>query len=115
MTMRNTVWNTVAGSILIGCLSFASWAGQSDDQSKKPDTFVSQDGLIALHLDGSESSDAVALIDTKTRVMSVYHVERQSGEVHLKSVRNVTWDLQLDEYNGVSPSPKEVKSLVAPR
>ena len=113
--MRSTVWNAVAGTLLLGCLSLVSLRDMTDNQSQKTNTFVSQDGIIALHLEGSEASDAVALLDTKLRVMSIYHVERQSGEVHLKSVRNVTWDLQLDEYNGVSPSPKEIKSLVVPR
>ena len=115
MALRTTVWSTVAGSFLFGALGLVSWMNQADAQISGPETFVSQDGLIALHLDGTDTADAVALLDTKTRVMSVYHIDRSNGEVSLKSVRNVTWDLQLDEFNGVKPSPREVKSLVGPR
>lgn len=115
MATQTTVLSTLTGSCLVAALGFAAWINQADAQSPDPATFVSQDGIIALHLDGSETADAVALLDTKSRVMSVYHIDRSNGEVSLKSVRNVTWDLQLDEFNGVKPSPKEIKNLVPPR
>ena len=64
--MRSTVWNAVAGTLLLGCLSLVSLRDMTDNQSQKTNTFVSQDGIIALHLEGSESSDSVALFDTKS-------------------------------------------------
>jgi hypothetical protein len=47
--------------------------------------------------------------------MSVYHIDRQTGEIALRSVRNVAWDLQMEEFNGVSPSPREIRSLLEQR
>ena len=43
----------------------------------------------------------VTLIDVKSRVMCVYHVDRATGQIELKSVRNVHWDLLMEEFNGV--------------
>ncbi len=47
--------------------------------------------------------------------MSVYHVESATGEIALKSVRRFHWDLQMDEFNGDSPSPREIRALIEQR
>jgi hypothetical protein len=52
----------------------------------------------------------VTVIDPKARVMSVYTIDPKSGEITLRSVRNITWDLQLIEFNATSPTPRELKS-----
>ena len=45
----------------------------------------------------------VTVIDPRQRVMAVYHVDRVSGEITPKSVRNITWDLQMIEFNSGKP------------
>jgi hypothetical protein len=46
----------------------------------------------------------------------VYQVDPRSGAIALKSVRNIHWDLQMDEFNsGGNPSPKEIRSLLEQR
>ena len=54
----------------------------------------------------------VTLIDVKTRVMCVYHVDRATGQIELKSVRNFHWDLLMEEFNGVRPLPREIRALL---
>lgn len=54
----------------------------------------------------------VTVIDPKTRVLAVYMIDGTSGEITLKSVRAFQWDLQLAEFNGTSPLPREIRSLV---
>lgn len=61
-----------------------------------------------------EQVQQVTIIDPKTRVMAVYHVKAKSGEIELKNVRKFDWDLQMEEFNAVSPLPREVRSQVAP-
>lgn len=68
--------------------------------------------LMALSHDLGEGRQQVTLIDPKARVMAVYHVERSSGQITLKSVRNVHWDLQMEEFNGNSPSPRDLRALL---
>lgn len=57
----------------------------------------------------------LVLVDARSRVVSVYHVDRSSGQVALKSVRNVMWDLQIDEFNGEQPSPQTIRTMLPQR
>src|SRR5262249_12934488 len=50
----------------------------------------------------------VTVIDPRQRVMAVYHVDRGSGAITPKSVRNITWDLQMIEYNSGNPLPQDI-------
>jgi hypothetical protein len=52
----------------------------------------------------------VTVIDPRQRVMSIYHVDRATGEIALRSVRNLTWDLQLIEFNSGKPLPQDIRS-----
>ncbi len=68
-------------------------------------------GLIALEAP-CEHGRQVTVIDPDARVMGVYHIDSSSGEIVLKSVRNINWDLQMITHNGASPLPGEIRSLL---
>ncbi len=68
--------------------------------------------LMAFSSETATGPAQVTLIDGKTRVMCVYHVDRTSGKIELKSVRNVNWDLLMEEFNGVRPLPREIRTLL---
>lgn len=64
----------------------------------------------------ADGRQQITLIDNRTRAIAVYQVDPRSGAISLKSVRNVQWDLQMDEFNiGGNPSPKEIRSLLEQR
>ena len=67
--------------------------------------------LITLTSD-SAATLQVLVIDPTTRSLAVYHVEKTTGRVSLKSVRHFHWDLQLEEFNGASPLPREIQSML---
>ncbi len=71
--------------------------------------------LIAFSCQLGQGHQQITLIDPEARVMSVYHVDGATGEISLQSVRNVRWDLQMEEFNGASPSPREIRSLLEQR
>lgn len=54
----------------------------------------------------------VTVIDSKQRVMSVYQIDADTGRIALRSVRKIHWDLQMTEYNGESPLPREIQALL---
>ena len=62
-----------------------------------------------------EGRQQLTIIDTKDRVIAIYHVDPTNGEVALKSVRNIRWDLQMTQFNGTSPLPQEIRSLTEQR
>ncbi len=58
----------------------------------------------------TDSRSSVTVIDPRQRVMAVYHVDRATGEITPKSVRNFTWDLQMIEFNSGNPLPQDIRS-----
>ena len=66
--------------------------------------------LLALSFDAGIHRE-LTLIDAKQRVLAVYHVNSE-GEVSLRSVRAIGWDMMMDDFNGEAPSPREIRSLV---
>lgn len=77
-----------------------------------PDREHSSGELIALSFDCGGGRQHVTLIDPRTRMMGVYAIDPATGEISLRSVRNVHWDMQMDEFNGTNPSPREIRSLL---
>ena len=123
--MRLSIFGAVTVGILF--LTVSSFAFQENlpqkpilenkfDNNKKwreaSTVTAEKEGLIAIKLEGNASSNQIALVDPKQKVISVYGIDRTSGEIKLKSVRKVEWDLQLDEFNGKQPSPREIRSNV---
>lgn len=113
--MRTTVW----GSLLVASLFVAGYVAAvvlAPAYGQAPAGYPpAASSMIALRCDGPEGAEMLTLIDTHTRVLSVYHVDRASGKVSLKSVRNVYWDLQMEEFNGLSPTPRDIQSLLRQR
>ena len=74
-----------------------------------------QGELIALNSDVEEGRQQIVVIDSKSRVMSVYHIDHATGVISLKSVRNIQADLLMDEFNTESPLPKEIRAILDQR
>ena len=116
--MRVAVWGIGLGfglliAVAVVCLEraqvYAQAAGHAVDKS------VPQGQLMALSAELGDGRQQITLIDPRTRVMSVYQIDRNTGEISLKSVRSVHWDLQMDDFNSDSPTPKEIRSLLEQR
>lgn len=90
-----------------------------NDESPQPAAFgqvLTADGrLIALSASVGDKYQQVTLIDPKTEVMSVYHVDLADGKIRLRSVRNFHWDLQMVHLNGTTPLPREIQTLLEQR
>lgn len=66
----------------------------------------------SLLVDGRQQ---VVVTDTHAKTMAIYEVEPVSGKVLLRSVRDIKWDLQMEQFNATSPTPGEIRSMAAPR
>jgi len=68
-------------------------------------------GNLITHVSAIEGQPlVVTVIDTNQRAMAVYFVDRQTGEITLRSVRNLTWDLQMSNFNTGKPLPQDIRS-----
>ena len=70
----------------------------------------SSPGLVTHVIQQAGRPHTVVVADTKRAVLAVYHIDPQSGKLALKSVRNVSWDLQMPQYDTELPLPEEVRS-----
>lgn len=54
----------------------------------------------------------VIVVDPAQRVMGVYEISRDSGEIQPKSIRNFHADLQMLEFNSGAPSPADIQKTL---
>jgi hypothetical protein len=67
------------------------------------------DGLIAMPIPSGDKGQLLAVIDPRLQTIGVYAVELPSGKISLRSVRNIHWDLQMSDFNGENPLPREIR------
>jgi hypothetical protein len=101
-------------------LAWAVGFPEAQAQRPSPVSFASQDraaaaDLVALSYDAGEGRQQVVVIDPRGRSLAVYHVDRLTGGLALKSVRNLTWDLQIEDFNSTNPTPREIRALTEQR
>ena len=106
---------SVVGALLIAGLVIAATAGSTSSQPlpDAPGELHSRsqtDGLIAHVTAADGHPPMVTVIDPRQRVMAIYHVDRATGQITPKSVRNFTWDLQMIEFNSGNPLPQDIRS-----
>jgi hypothetical protein len=74
-------------------------------------TSLPSSGELIAHVTAADGQpQIVTVIDPRQKVIGVYHVDRETGEITLKSVRNFTWDLQMVEFNSGDPLPQDIRS-----
>jgi hypothetical protein len=54
------------------------------------------------------------VVDPATRHAAVYHVDPQGGSLTLKSARDISSDLLLDEFNVQEPTPAALRKMLQP-
>lgn len=63
----------------------------------------------------NERLQVLSVVDSATRQICVYHIDPAAGTLTLKSARNITYDLQLREFNTPNPLPSEIQKLLEQR
>lgn len=104
----------VSGALIGLALLIAGVVGLADAQAPRgpvSDRTASSPDLLALSHDGGDGRQQVTLVDPRQRVMAVYQIDRASGAIQLKSVRNVQWDLLIEDYNAGTPAPRDIRAL----
>jgi len=115
--MRIAGYGLVIG-IAVGAVALAVEFPQA--QAQRPATVERAppaDQLIALPFEAADGKQQVTIVDPRTRVIAVYQVDKVTGSLALRSVRNVHWDLLMEEYNTShgSPTPREIRALAEQR
>jgi hypothetical protein len=54
----------------------------------------------------------LVVVDATTRHAAVYHVDATTGSLTLRSTRDLSWDLRLDDFNAQEPKPAALRRLL---
>jgi hypothetical protein len=54
----------------------------------------------------------LVVVDPATRHAAIYHLDAATGALALRSTRDITWDLMVDDFNAQEPRPAALKRLI---
>ena len=54
----------------------------------------------------------LVVVDPATRHAAIYHLDAATGALVLRSTRDITWDLMVDDFNAQEPRPAALKRLI---
>lgn len=109
--MRRSLVGALLGASLV--IAVVAGRGSSETAYVPPiDSPVHSNGNeLITHVTATDGQPiTVTVIDPRQRVMAVYYVDRASGEITPKSIRNFTWDLQMIEFNSGKPLPQDIRN-----
>jgi hypothetical protein len=115
--MRATACGVIVGLAMLAWAVGFPDASLSEAQAPRPagqDRGVAQGDLIALSYDAG-GTQQITVVDPRSRSVAVYHVDRVTGSLSLKSVRNIAFDMQIEDFNSNSPTPREIRALTDQR
>ncbi len=113
--MKNVAFGlTIVAGLVVGLVCSDGTGGLAWAQ-RSPLERAAAGELLAFMSDLDEHRQQLTVLDPRLRVVSVYHLDRGTGEIGLRSVRNLNWDLQMMEYNNAKPRPTEIQRLVEQR
>lgn len=112
--MRNAVTGLLVGVVLTALVAGGS-SRSNPAQAQGTNRGPSADGELRIVSWEANNSQHLAVIDARSRVLGIYEVNRSSGAITLRSVRNIHWDLQMEEFNSTNPSPREIRAILERR
>jgi hypothetical protein len=109
--MQRSWIGVLSGTLLVIALIASRGSSEPAAVGQAPIASYAEAPLVT-HVTATDGGpQAVTVIDPNQRVMAVYHVDKSTGEIALKSVRNLTWDLQLMEFNSGKPLPQDIREM----
>lgn len=108
---------TVPGRRIVGPTAGAvalvmGFAAVATSQAPAPRPPAAAAGLWVSDSPLDDGRRLLIVIDTASRHAAVYHVDPASGGLTLKSVRDISWDLAVDEFNAQEPRPAALKKML---
>jgi hypothetical protein len=71
--------------------------------------------LIAVPSPVGDKGQLLTVLDPRQQTMGVYWIEAGTGKITLRSVRNIRYDLQMTDFNGDNPLPREIRMQLEQR
>jgi len=85
------------------------WSAEAQQPPASMPNFGGAGQLITYLIPSADAKPtALTIVEPATKRIVVYHIDKASGEISLKSVRNFSSDLLLDDLNGGGLSPQDI-------
>ena len=107
--MRVVCLSVLVGAGLLMALAAGPIAGESVYEPAVRRTATRSDELITHFAAGEGRPHTLVVVDERQRTVGVLHIDATTGEITLKSVRNINWDLQMTDFNSNSPLPQDIR------
>src|SRR5436190_1555979 len=91
-SMRSTWPSWLFVAVLLVAVGFGESIARVFAQRPAPAS-TTGDSLLSHSVELPDGRQQIALIDSRTRSIAIYHVDPRTGALGLKSVRNIHWDL----------------------
>lgn len=104
---RRLIWCLAAAGVMWFALGSSSLLSQSNNNSNPVHAAPSLQVVASSTVNGTQQ---LVVLDQNLRSLAVYQVDGV-GNLHLRSVRTLVWDLRMEEFNGQSPTPSELKRI----
>ena len=108
--MARTTWGWAIAAMIAGGVWCWTASAQQAYTGVATAPAMGPSHLITHFLPVEGKPTALTIIDPQLRSIGVYHINRETGEIHLKSVRNFGEDLKVDYFNSNSPLPEEIRA-----
>jgi hypothetical protein len=116
--MKRAILGTLLVVGVIVAVAVAEQRGDGLGQRGTPPTSApaaAGSEMIVVPTTLGEKGQMLTVFDPRQRVVCVYHIDLATGRIALKSVRNIQWDLQINELNNENPLPQQIRSLLEQR
>lgn len=96
------------------CLVAMNWLGSPVAWGQFGTSNPPQEGapLVVYQGPGADGWQHILVVEPTTRVMASYQLHPTTGQISLKSVRKLAFDLQMDDFNGAEPSSQDVRQMI---
>jgi len=108
--MKTTLFGMVGVAVAVMVAGLFLGSGTSL-HAERVSAYEPSGELIALPSQVDNTHQQIVVIDPLRRAMCIYHVDTPTGTVTLKSARNISGDLQIDEFNANKPLPCEIRAV----
>ena len=102
---------TWAAIVLIALVTWGWVPLRQEAHSQTPQVGGSSTKMEVVSTTLPSGEQQIVVIDVEKQAMAVYHVDAILGKVRLQSVRQLAWDLQMEQFNGQSPLPSEIRQM----
>ena len=109
--MRNMMLG-VAGGVALTLVLVTLARLEPEAFAQRPTTApMNGPGILMANSPTAGGGQQIVVVDTSQRVIGSYQIA-PSGEIALKGIRNIRYDLLMEEFNGGEPKPRDIRALL---